>query len=952
MDSNQRQTRFTTIEPWNVTEEQFRPEDNEIGESIFSLANEYMGCRGNFEEGFAGETLPGCYIGGIYVKERQAYPWKRKGFPTFVNSMINTVNWLEINVEVDGESLDLATSAFADYRRSLDLRQGLLSRRLVFVTRSGVRTRLGWERLVSHDDPHLGAIRFSLTALGHRRPVTVTFALDGRRENRDFATSRVHTRMLRQGEDAADAFLLTNVMTTGQYTIHRMSVESPAIPGVAGDYQAADKRVALTFAFTPEADREYLFEKRVAVWTSRDAGHPYGLIPKEEDRTEVDPVREEEIARFLVEKSRGTLAAEGNRYGEAREAHARHVSRLWADCDIEIEGDPASQQGIRYCMFQLLGAYRGRDPLLNIGPKGYSGECYNGRTFWDTESYCLPFYLFTHPDSARKLLEYRHRTLPAARARAREFRYQGAMYPMTTLDGTEDTPVWEYAIGEIHINAAIAYAVFVHARVTGDPTYLYERGVDVLVEVARFFASRCAFIPYRNGYAINRVMGPNEYGQCVNNNWYTNYMAKWVLEYALQVVGEMREGRPEAWEAMAARLAFDPAETGRWGEIAGKLILPYDPERQVFLENDFFLSLDPLSREELDRERDIPIERKWTIEKYQKYQIIKQPDVLLAFFFFRDRFTLEQKKNHYRFYEQRCTHGSSLSPAVHSILACEVGRFNQAFEYYLWSSRLDLDNLNNNTQEGLHISSMAGAWMNIVCGFGGFAYSGESLEFAPILPERWRCYSFKLVYRGRTIEAAVDRERVSLRLRAGDPVRARLYGQEVEISSRPFSAPLSPAYRNRPSLKAVLFDLDGVIIDTSRFHDLATLTRQDILPGIPVLLDELRAAGIKTAIVSVSRNTDYILERLELRQRFDAVVTGNDTARSKPDPEGMRLAARRVGVAPESCVVVEAAAAGLEAAIAAGMRNIGIGDKTLLHRADYTLPSTRYLSLEKIQALF
>lgn len=817
------------------------------------------------------------------------------------------------------------------------MRQGILTRELIFETPTGERTALSWERFVSHADEHLGAIRLRVKALNHTQPITLTFALDGRKENRDFATTRTHTRIVRQEASDADLYLLTNIVTTGQYTMHRMRVDAPA--AMARTALAEEKRGAVVFAFTPERDKEYVFDKIVSVWTSRDAGHPYGLIPKADTRTEVPAEQEQTVVAFLLEQSRAHLdrCGEGS-YETLRASHSARVSHLWDSCDIEIEGDPASQQGIRYCMFQLLSTYQGRDSYLNIGPKGYSGECYNGRTFWDTESYCLPFYLFNNPDSVKKLLEYRYNTLEPARAQAREFGYRGAIFPWTTLDGTEDTPVWEYWMGEIHINAIIGYAIFVYTNVTGDKSYLHTQGIELLIELARFWASRAAFIPYRNGYAINRVMGPNEFGQGVNNDFYTNYMAKWLLEYAVQVIDEMKSEAPANLAAAAQRTQFEPSEAEQWSDVAAKLILSYDAAMDVFVENDIFLSLNPLSREELDRDRDYPIERKWTIEKITNRQIVKQPDVLLAMFLMRDRFTLHEKKQNYRFYEQRCVHTSSLSPSIHSILACEVGRYQQAYDYYLWSSRLDLDNFNNNTEEGLHISSMSGTWLNIVCGFGGLVYTGRVLEFAPTLPPAWTGYRFKFVYRGRSIQVGVTGTDVSLQLLSGAAVEVLLYGNPVQLTSEPVVVPLAPAFRNRPEPKAVLFDLDGVIVDTACFHYLAwkKIADQEGIYFDPHINERLKG-------VSRQASLEIILERAERDY-------------SAQEKEQLMQVKNALYVEMLQTLtqenVLPGIAAGLEAAAAAGMRSIGIGDKTLLHRADYTLPSTQYLDLEKVRALF
>jgi len=1006
--------RLATIEPWNITEETFRPEMNEIAESIFSLANEYMGTRGTFDEGFAGETMTGCYIGGIYVKEQMAYPWKRKAFPSYANSMLNTVNWLEIQLEVGGELFSLPESRIEGYRRSLDMRMGILTRELVFVAKSGDRTAVAWERFISHDDPHIGAVRIRLKALNHTRQIRLSFALDGRKENRDYATTRTHTRTVGQAAQENDLYIATNIITTGQYTIHRMRVDSPNREGITRSFSSGDKRVTADYQFSPVMNTDYVFDKIVSVWTSRDAGYPYGFIPKCDTRTEIPLEQEREITGFLIEKSLKNLHSHIlESYDDLSAAHSSQVSHLWDSCDIEIDGDPASQQGVRYCMFQLLSTYRGRDSFLNIGPKGYSGECYNGRTFWDTESYCLPFYLFNNPEAVKNLLEYRYNTLEPARAQAREFGYEGAIFPWMTMDGTEDTGVWEYWMGEIHINAIIGYAVFIYTKVTGDKSYLHSHGMELLIELARFWASRAKFIPIRNAYAINRVMGPNEFAQGVNNDWYTNYMAKWLLEYVADSIDEMRTEAPTALDDILRRTGFDPAEPANWRQIAAKLILSYSEEMDIFVENDIFLNLNPLSREELDRDRDYPIERKWTIEKIHSHQITKQPDVLLAMFLMRDRFTAQQKRQNYKFYEQRCTHTSSLSPSIHSIIACDVGRYNQAYDYYLWSSRLDLDDFNNNTEEGLHITSMSGTWLNIVCGFGGLVYSGSKLAFAPILPPAWKGYRFKFVYRGRTIQVRVDSAQASLQLLTGEAVEVLLYGNPVTLTSKPVMVEIPATFIERPQPRAILFDLDGVIVDTAHLHYLAwkkiadsenipfdshinerlkgvsrrksfeiileratrsyseqeierlmqvkndlyvgmlkTLSEKDILPGISAFLAETHRAGYKTAIVSASRNTNTIVRQIGLEGCFDAVITGDHTKKSKPDPEGMLLASKQLAIAPESCVVIEDAAAGVKAAIEAGMRCIGIGDKTMLHQADYAIPSTKYLNLERIRALY
>lgn len=1003
------------IDPWKIVECKFSPEYNEVTESIFSIANEYMGARGNFEEGFVGKTLPGCYIGGIFIKERQSYIWKRRGFPTFSNSMVNTTNWLAIKIIIDGEEFCLSRSEFQDYRRELNMKSGILSRSLIFKTKSGLKTELGWERFISHHDRHLGAIRLNVKTLNHQKLIKIHFLLDRTKENRDFDNSIVHCKSLFKKADVNGLLLLTKVDTTGQYYINRMHVEIPKnLQKFNEEYLTDDKYIDYSISFLPEEKKVYSFDKLISVWTSRDAGYPYGLISKENNTLNVDSEKENELAAFILRESKEHLAScREQGYELLKKNHMQCISNIWDNLDIEIVGDDLAQQGIRYCMFQLFNTYLGNDSFLNIGAKGYTGECYNGRTFWDSESYCLPFYLFTNPAAARNLIEYRYNTLHAARARAREFGHSGAIFPMTTIDGTEDCGVWEYAFGEIHINSAIAYAIFVYTHLYNDSEYLYSKGIEVLIEIARFWNSRTSYIPYRNGYAINRVTGPDEYQQLVNNNFYTNYMAKWVLEYTAQTVLKMQNEAPNEFNKIAKKINLQIQEPIDWQNVASKMILNYDPDLDIFLQDDMFLSLDPICREELDRERDIPIERKWTIDKFLRNQLIKQADVLLAMFLFRDRFTLDQKKSNYRFYEQRTVHCSSLSPCIHSIIASEIGRFNQAYAYYIWASRLDLDNFNNNTQEGLHISSMAGTWLAIICGFGGMRYTGESLEFSPILPKSWQKYSFKLEYHKSTIRLIVDSDKVIYHLIAGNNIDIKIYGKKVQVNKTIQSIPIQHQCSLRDKPEAVLFDLDGVIVDTAKSHYMAwkeladsegiyfdeninqrlrgvdrndslkillekqtkkysaqektamldrknqiyrnllkNIDSADILPGIRHFINDLKEQGIKLALVSSSKNADFIVEAVGIREWFDVIITGNDIKASKPDPECFLTAAKRLNVIPANCIVIEDAIAGIEAARLAGMKSIGIGDKTILHKADYALSSTRFLKFETVVSLF
>ncbi len=1005
--------RLFTEDPWKIVQRDFDVSKNEIVESIFSQANEYMGTRGNFEEGLAADTLEGCYIGGVFAKETLFYNWKRVGFPTYENSMIHTTNWLRISVTIDGEEFSMSESRYLDFYRELDLQQGVLKRELIFETSTGLQTKLAWERFVSLYDRHMGGIRLTVEALNHTEPVRLSLGLDSTRENRDLSNTRTHARALRQDCRPNDLALLMRIDTTGQYYIHRMVVDTGDIDCQQEEHQVGERSIAYGFTFTPQEGRAYSITKLVSVWTSRDAGYPYGLIPKETSSTEIDPDIEQEITQFLVEKSQKNLIQYETHQGyeTLKDAHTRRMAEIWNSLDIEIKGDHLSQQGIRYNMYQLFSTYQGHDPYLNIGAKGYTGEYYWGRTFWDSEAYCLPYYLLTHPEAALKLLEYRYNTLDKARARAKEFGLRGACYPWTTIDGSEDCAFWQY-YNELHINAIIPYAIYLYTIVTGERHYLLTKGVEILVEQARFWVSRSSYVPHRDGYAINRITGPDEYQQLVNNSYYTNYMAKWTLEYALQSLAELEESDPTSYANLCQRTTFAEQEKKDFANVAKKILLPSSEKYGVFPQDDMFFDLDPCFREDLTRD-DIPIEHRWPIDRFTRMDILKQPDVLLLMVLFRERFTKDQKNDNYRFYEQRTVHGSSLSPSIHSILASEIGRHQQAYSYYLWSSRVDLDNFNNNTQDGLHISSMAGTWLNIVYGFGGLVISEDGLKFCPTIPDSWDEYIFRIRYRGSLIRLTVSHQDIYCCLLEGEPLQIRINDLDLRVGSEPQCVPMLEDFRAKPALRGVIFDLDGVITDTARYHYkawkqladregiyfdevinerlkgvsrveslniimerrkrdyskgeldalaaqkntayvklLENLTPDDILPGIKEFIQELKESNNQVAICSASKNADSILERLGIARLFDAVITGNHTTRSKPDPQGMLLAAEQLGLTPAECVVIEDAFAGVEAASAAGMKSIGIGDKLKLHNADYVLNKTLHLTLERVEMLF
>jgi len=446
-------------------------------------------------------------------------------------------------------------------------------------------------------------------------------------------------------------------------------------------------------------------------------------------------------------------------------AHKAAWAAKWEESDIIIEGDISAQQAIRFNIFQLNCTYTGEDERLNIGPKGFTGEKYGGSTYWDTEAYCLPFYQATaDQEVARNLLIYRYKHLQKAIENAEKLGFScgAALYPMVTMNGEECHNEWEITFEEIHRNGAIAYAIFDYINYTNDKKYLANYGLEVLIGIARFWAQRVNWSKHQQRYVILGVTGPNEFENNVNNNWYTNKMAAWCLDYGREAIAWVKENHASEYTRIVEATNFSASEVSKWQEISAKMYYPYSEEHGVFLQQDNFLDKELIPVKDLAASQR-PIVEHWSWDRILRSCYIKQADTLQGFYFFEDEYTDEQHKKHYDFYEPLTVHESSLSPCVHSILAAKLGDEKRAYEFYLRTARLDLDDYNNDTRDGLHITSMAGTWMSIVKGFAGMRVRDGEMTFKPFLPDNWESFSFKIRFRGEVKQVTVDKDGLSLK---------------------------------------------------------------------------------------------------------------------------------------------------------------------------------------------
>ncbi len=750
---------------WLIVEEGFHPEYQEISESIFSIGNGHMGQRANFEEDYSGATLQGSYLAGVYYPDKTQVGWWKNGYPDYFAKVINSTNWISIHVVLNGETLDLATCAVRDFTRTLNMQEGYLARSFIATLASGLEIKVEAVRFVSMTRPEIGGLRYTVTPLNRHAQITITPYLDGDVTNRDANHGEQFWDEVSKRNDIGKASL---VMKTKKLDFHVASTMTYHITCANAIVTSdpilieRDKYVAQSVMIEALINQSVMIDKYVANVTSRD----YAIA----DLTSV--------ASDLVESAKRsgftTLLAEQRQLWREK----------WNDSDIAIVGDVAAQQGIRFAIFQLHQTYTGDDDRLNIGPKGFTGEKYGGGTYWDTEAYCLPFYLSTAPQKiARNLLLYRYRHLEQAKANARKLGFtQGALFPMVTMNGEECHNEWEITFEEIHRNGAIAYAIYNYVNYTGDHAYLGEFGLEVLVEISRFWAARVNYSADKDKYVILGVTGPNEYENNVNNNWYTNRMASWTIEYTLDVMQYMQDEKPERLATLHAKLAIDNAELAQWRTIIANMYYPEDQKLHLFLQQDGFLDKEIIPARELPPDQ-LPLNQHWSWDRILRSCYIKQADVLQGMFFLGDHYDLDTKRRHFDFYEPLTVHESSLSPCVHSVLACELGYREKAYELYLRTSRLDLDNYNNDTEDGCHITSMAGTWMAVVYGFGGFRVQDGQVHLNPFLLDHWQSFAFTILFRGARINVLVKKEWVTISNETAIEVPLIIYHQAYQLKA-------------------------------------------------------------------------------------------------------------------------------------------------------------------------
>ncbi|CAJ1189867.1 Maltose phosphorylase [Companilactobacillus paralimentarius] len=741
--------RIFEVAPWNVVTHKLDKENKRLQESLTSLGNGYMGMRGNFEEDYSGDTLPGSYLAGVWYPDKTRVGWWKNGYPEYFGKVINAVNFIKMNFLINGSKLDLYTDKISDFTLDLDMKNAVLKRSFI-VEKDGVKVKFNFERFLSVAQKELSVQKVSFENLSDDSvEIKVISSLDANVKNEDANYDEHFWEVLEITDDSIIAETKPNDFGTPRFT---SGMQVGYVTGLKEIDHTVDKlETSKTFVANLESHEIGTIEKRVAVVTSRD----YETVDDLRDAMEGISAKVKDVS-----------------YEELLSAHENVWDNRWNQSDIKIDGDTDAQQGMRFNLFGLFTTYSGEDSRLNIGPKGFTGEKYGGATYWDTEAFCIPVYLgVSQPEVSRNLLMYRYNQLKGAYINAERQGLKGALYPMVTFNGIECHNEWEITFEEIHRNGDIAFAIYNYTRYTGDKSFVLHEGSKMLTEMSRFWADRVHYSKRNEQYMIHGVTGPDEYENNVDNNWYTNFLARWTLKYTLQILGEVSKDQFE-------KLNVSKEEMDHWQDIVDKMYLPYDEDLGIFVQHDGFLDKDiePVSSIPKDQ---LPINQHWSWDKILRSPYIKQGDVLQGIWDFIDDFSEREKKRNFDFYEPLTVHESSLSPAIHAVLAADLHYDQKAVALYERTARLDLDNYNNDTADGLHITSMTGGWLAMVQGFAGMrVHDDGTLSYKPFLPKKWNSYSFRQVFRGRVIEITVKENGSEFKLVSGDPL-------QIQVNDKP-----------------------------------------------------------------------------------------------------------------------------------------------------------------------
>ena len=758
--------------PWDITETSLNRDNNYRNETIFSLGNGYLGTRGTFEEHYnfsENEGMEGNFINGFYESEPIRYGEFNYGFPRKSQSMLNVTNAKIIRLFIDDEEFHMFHGKITEYRRNLSLKEGLLERSCIWETKTGKRIQITIKRLVSFTHSHLLSILYQIKPLNFSGSVQIISQIETDICNHTSATNPLidygpyGTSLLLDETEVSDSSLTTisHVKNNGFYLF-------------TGCCHSFDRHTVINTTVwdtkAPNPGITYTLEVVQGQTSSMTKQIIYDTHTSDREQCKNAGIQ-------LLQESAAFS------FPELAEQQKKFLEQFWEKADIIIDGDSSVQQGLHFNLFHILQA-TGRDGLTSIGAKGLSGEGYEGHVFWDTEMYIIPFYTHTYPELAKNLLLYRYHCLDAARQHARELGHKaGALYPWRTINGNEASAYYPLGSAQYHINSDIAYALNQYGQITGDNNFMYDYGLEILCEISKVIAEVGHFSPYKdNQYVISCVTGPDEYNAIVDNNFYTNLGARETLKYTLYWLDSFKNNQEESYYSFINKMNLTDSDFMLWKKIIGNMYLGYDSNLDIYIQDDTFLQKKPWDAEtDSDKKKSLLYVNFHPLYVF-RHQMCKQADTPLALLLFNHLFSKEELRKNYEFYYPKTIHHSSLSQCIYAIIESRLGKHESAYQNFITSARMDLDDYHNNVYAGIHGANMAGTWMILTYGIAGMNTTDGKLHFCPYLPDTWKSYSFKIKYHGSALKITVTKEQCTYELIHGESITFSHNGEEFILT--------------------------------------------------------------------------------------------------------------------------------------------------------------------------
>ena len=732
---------YPYTDDWSIHETKFNKKYVPRAETLFALANGYLGMRGVFDEGVPTEEN-GTFLNGFYEDRPLVYGESAYGFPTVCESMLNVTDTKLIKLYVNGDFFDLSKAEIVEYNRYLDMKNATLNREVLWKSVDGNRIQVKSKRFVSYKRKHAAAIQYEVKVLDAPARLTLVSEIitpEGKKVNKEVDprraqgfSERVLHPAFQQNEDER-IILCHQTASSGLTLAAGIDHVFESSSAFTKDQKLKEDSGCIIYSIDAQAGTTIKLTKYSAHHFEQDSdlreiSFTAGLT--------LDRIKRRGFEQLLIDQE-------------------EYVQNFWKRSDVQIDSeDQTLQIATRWNLFQLLQSYA-RAEGYGIPAKGLTGEAYEGHYFWDLEIYILPFVIYSAPQTAQALLKYRYNTLDNARARAKELGHPGALFPWRTITGKESSAYYAAGTAQYHINADIAFSVKKYVQVTNDQEFLHEYGLEILIETARFWLDLGYYSDaHDDSFCINGVTGPDEYTAVVNNNYYTNVMAKDNLLFASASIKELQSSNPQKYEELSSSLNFNSKEADEWEKAGNAMFLPYDHELGIHPQDDDFVSKEQWDFENTPEDK-YPLLLHFHPLNIYRHQVLKQADTVLAMFLMGNQFSLEDKKRNFQYYDALTTGDSSLSASIQSIMAAEIGDLDLALKYFDLSVKMDIEDMGNNMKDGAHIAATGGSWMAIVFGFGGMRDYNGNISFKPQLPNSWNRLQFSVTASSRLIQVEI-----------------------------------------------------------------------------------------------------------------------------------------------------------------------------------------------------